>query len=365
MSLLQTTHIHRTGKAHTPDRSLDPAQIEFGRWCTPNFFLLEYRNGVWQEPRVEPLHNFSLHPASLVFHYAQSIFEGLKAYRWANGSVALFRPEANARRMADSARRMDMPVVPEDLFLDAILNLVDLERNFVPSEPGSLYIRPTMIATEPCIGVRGASEFLFYVLTLPTGSYFKETAGGLGSIDVQVAESAARAAKGGTGAVKAAANYAVTLKGINDARKHGCGQVLYLDAAGRRLVEELGGMNVIFVRGDELLTPPLDNTILPGITRDSIVQLAGTLGLRLIETPLDIDDVVSQIESGSIAEALACGTAAVITNIRTLRFEDGGTVQVAGEPGPVGTKLYNALLDIQFGRRHDPFGWVRAVPVVE
>ena len=354
--------ITRLAKPQQPDRSLDPARIEFGRWCTPNFFVSEFRSGGWQDPRLEPLHDFSLHPAALVFHYAQAIFEGLKAYRWQDDSIVLFRPEANARRFNTSALRMDMPAVPEDLFLDAVRGLVDLERNFVPQEPGTLYIRPTMIATEPCIGVRGASEFIFFVITLPAGDYFPGTTG-VGSVMVQVSESAARAAMGGTGSVKAAANYAVTLRTINQAKKHGCGQVLFLDAAGHRMVEEMGGMNIFFVRDGRLVTPPLNDTILPGVTRDSILRIAADLSLAVDEEPLNIDEAVSDIRSGKITEALACGTAAVITGIGAFRFEDSSVVTVGdGSPGAVTTELYNSLTGIQFGHRADEHAWMSKVP---
>jgi len=355
--------IRRTGTASQPDRSLDPSKIEFGRWCTPNFFVMEYENGSWQSPVVEELHHFSLHPAALVFHYAQSIFEGLKAYRWADGSIRLFRPESNARRFNSSARRMNMPEVPEQLFVDAVCNLVDLERAFVPPEPGSLYIRPAMIATEPCLGVRGSKEFTFFIITLPAGAYFPSAPAGAGSICVQVAETAARAAHGGTGNVKAAANYAVTLKTIEEAKANHCDQVLYLEATGGRHVEEMGGMNVFFVRDGTLVTPPIHDTILPGITRDSVLKLAHHLSIPVVEEPLQIDQVVRDIESGKVTEALACGTAATITGIGSFRFENGRVLKVGSGlvPGPISSRLHEILQGIQFGHQADPFGWVRRV----
>jgi branched-chain amino acid aminotransferase len=328
---------------------------------------MRYEEGSWQSPVVEPLHNFSLHPAALVFHYAQAIFEGLKAYRWPDGNVGLFRPEMNARRFNSSARRMNMPEVSEQLFIDAVNNLVDLERAFVPPEPGSLYIRPSMIATEACLGVRASKEFTFFILTLPTGAYFPNAPAGAGSIRVQVAESAARAAHGGTGNVKAAANYAVTLKTIEEAKKNHCDQVLYLDATGGRYVEEMGGMNVFFVREGQLLTPPIHDTILAGVTRDSIIRLAQHLAIPVAETPVQIDEVVRDIEAGKITEAMACGTAAIITGINSFRFEDGRVVEVGHgpTPGPISSRLYDILTGIQFGREKDPFGWVHRVERAE
>ena len=361
MSLVQS--IRRTGKPSQPDRSLDPARIEFGRWCSPNYFVMKYENGSWQSPVVEALHNFSLHPAALVFHYAQAIFEGLKAYQWPDGNIALFRPDANARRFNSSARRMNMPEVPEQLFLDGVSNLVDLDRAFVPPEPGSLYIRPAMIASEACVGVKASKEFIFFILTLPAGAYFPNSQDGAGSIRVQIAESAARAAHGGTGNVKAAANYAVTLKTIEEAKKNHCDQVLYLDAVGGRYVEEMGGMNVFFVREGKLLTPPIHDTVLPGITRDSIMRLADHLSIPMAEEPIQIDEAVRDIEAGRITEAMACGTAAVITGIGSFRFDDGRIVEVGRgtTPGPITSRLYDILSGIQFGRERDPFGWVRRV----
>jgi branched-chain amino acid aminotransferase len=363
VATLQSIQIRRLASRQKPEAPLDPDRIEFGRVTTPNFFVADYRHGSWQDARIEPLHNFSLPPTALVFHYAQSIFEGLKAYHWADGSIALFRPEANARRFMDSATRMTMPLVPEELFLDAVMGVADLEREFIPREPGSLYIRPAMIASEACLGVRGSSEFLFFVVALPTGAYFKETKGGLGSITVQISESAARAAMGGTGNVKAAANYAVTLKTIDEAKHQGCAQVLYLDAKGRRLVEEMGGMNIFFVRQGQLVTPPLSDTILAGVTRDSILRVAAHLGIPHAETPLHIDEIVAGIQSGKVSEAIACGTAAVITGIGAFRFEDGRIIHVGnGQPGPITSQLYEILTGIQFGHQPDPFGWVRKVP---
>lgn len=322
---------------------------------------MKYANGSWQAPVVEPLHDFNLHPAALVFHYAQAIFEGLKAYRWPDGSIALFRPDMNARRFNSSARRMNMPEVPEQLFLDAVNNLVDLERAFVPPEPGSMYIRPAMIATEACLGVKASKEFTFFILTLPSGAYFPNAPAGAGSIRVQIAENAARAAHGGTGNVKAAANYAVTLKTIEESKKNHCDQVLFLDATGGRFVEEMGGMNIFFVREGELLTPPVHDTILAGVTRDSIIHLARHLHIPVAETPLQIDEVVRDIEAGKITEAMACGTAAVITGINSFRFEDGRIIELGRAPGPVSSRLFEILTGIQFGREKDPFGWVRRV----
>lgn len=350
----------------TPPYSLDPKDIEFGRTCTPNFFSAEYRGGRWQEGRIEALHGITLHPATNVFHYAQAIFEGLKAYRQPDNKVSLFRPEMNAARFNHSALRMGMPQVDEQLFIEAIHRLVDIERAFVPESPGSLYIRPTMIGTEPCLGVRSSTEFLFFVLTLPSGAYFKEMAAGTGTVRVFVEQATSRAAPGGTGGVKAAANYAVTLKSIADAKERGCSQVLYLDAARRQRIEELGGMNVFFVRDGELITPTLSGTILPGVTRDSLLVLGPALGIPAREADIDIDEVVEGVQSGAISEAIACGTAATVVGISELVFDDGRALKVGGGTlGPVTKRLFDEIQAIQFGTAPDPFGWTSVVEASE
>ena len=346
----------------TPAYPLDPANLEFGRTCTPNFFVCEYKNGCWGEPRLEELHNFSLHPASNVFHYAQAIFEGLKAYRQPEDRVVLFRPEMNAARFEMSAKRMGMPPVDHELFLEAVRRLVDMERSWVPDPPGSLYIRPTMIGTEPGLGVRSSSEFIFYIITLPSGTYFKGMAPGTGTVKVFVEESNSRAAPGGTGGVKAAANYAVTLKTISDAKARGCSQVLFLDAVRRHRVEELGGMNIFFVRNGELITPKLSGTILPGVTRDSLLVLARDLGIRTSEEDIDIYEVVEQVRSGVVTEAFAAGTAATVVGIRELLFESGTSVEIGdGSVGKITKRLFDEITGIQFVTIPDRHGWTADV----
>ncbi len=346
----------------TAPYSLDPKDIEFGRVCTPNFFVAEYRRGQWQDPRIEALHGFTLHPATNVFHYAQAIFEGLKGYRHPDDRLSLFRPEMNAHRFNVSAARMGMPEVPEQLFLEACHKLVDIERAFVPQPPGTIYIRPTMIGTEACLGVRSSNEFIFFVITLPSGGYFKDVPSGTGTVRVFVEQATVRAAPGGTGAVKAAANYAVTLKTITDAKEKGCSQVLYLDATRRQRVEELGGMNVFFVRDGELITPTLNGTILPGVTRDSLLVLGNTIGVPAREQDIDIDTVFAEVQSGKITEAIACGTAATVIGINEFVFGDGRAIKVGGGAlGPVTKRLFDEIQAIQFGTAPDRFGWTSPV----
>ena len=342
---------------------LDPAKLGFGTTFSPNWFLSEYKNGAWGNARIEALHNIALHPAAIVFHYGQSIFEGMKAYRWADGRIALFRPHDNARRFARSAIRMAMPPVEEEFFLEAVRALVRTDAAWVPKEPGTLYIRPTMMGTEPCIGVRASREVLFFVLGLPSGAYFKEAGpSGAGSVTVYVAETTSRAAHGGTGDVKASANYAISLRTIEEGKKKGCSQVLFLDPGGKRQVEELGGMNVFFVEDGALHTPPLHDTILPGITRDSVIQVARDLGIKVIDTPINIDEAADRMESGRITEMIACGTAAVVSGIKELLFETGRHVHIGdGTAGPLTRQLNAELQGIQFGRLPDKHGWTEVV----
>jgi branched-chain amino acid aminotransferase len=346
--------------ATSPEHPLDPRKLEFGRVFAPDQFVMEYRDGHWGNARIEPLGTFSMHPAAVALHYAQEIFEGLKAFRQPDGSVRLFRPEMNARRMNSSAARMAMPEIDEELFVRACAELSAAERNYIPEYPGCLYLRPVMFATEPCIGVRAAQEFLFFVLALPSGSYFKEVPTGLGAVDVLVSHSVARAAEGGTGAVKTGGNYAVTLKITMEAKRLGCAQVLFLDASEKRRIEEMGGMNILFVRNGALVTPALTGTILPGVTRDSILALAKDLGIPASEDTLFIDEILRGIEDGSVTEAIACGTAAVLTAIRSFKTEDGRTIHLPEAPGRVTQAVYQKLVDIQYGRAADTHGWLTA-----
>lgn len=342
---------------------LNPAKLEFGKTFAPDWFVSEYRNGLWQNARVEPSHNISLHPAAIVLHYGQSIFEGMKAYRWANGKVALFRPKDNARRFARSAERMAMPPVDTEFFVEAVKALVRTDAEWTPREPGSLYIRPTMMGTEAAIGVHASHDFLFFILALPSGAYFKGTsANTVGTVTVYVAETTSRAAHGGTGDVKASANYAISLRTIEEGKKKGCSQVLFLDSNGKRQVEELGGMNVFFVEGNTLYTPPLHDTILPGITRDSVIQVAHDLGIAVRETPIQIDEATEKIQSGRISEVFACGTAAVVIGIDEFVFETGRRVVIGGGmAGELTRKLNTELQGIQFGRLPDRHGWTEIV----
>ena len=349
-----------------PTEPLVARKLEFGKMFTPNFFVAEYRGGEWHNPRIQPLEPFSLHPASMVFHYCQTIFEGLKAYRHDSGRIVLFRPELNAARFQRSAERMRLPEVSEDFFLEAVHALVENERHFVPAAPGCLYVRPVLMGVDAALGVKSSSEFIFYVMTLPSGPYFKDAGEGPGAINVLVTRSTVRSAPGLMGNVKAGANYAGTLKVTEDARALGCAQVLFLDAIEHKYLEELGGMNVMIVQGNTLRTPPLGDTILNGVTRASLVEIARDLGMEAIEAPISIGEVIAGVKNGTITDAIACGTAAVVIGIKRFVFDDGSSLDLPGTvPAPTTTKLYNALIDIQYGRAPDRHGWVKEVCRVE
>ena len=342
-----------------PREALDPATLDFGKMFTPNFFRSEYRKGEWTSPRIQPIEPFALHPASNVFHYAQTVFEGLKAFRHENGQIVLFRPEMNAARFRRSAARLAIPEIDEAFFLSAVRALVENERNWVPGAPGCLYVRPTVMGIEPSLGVKAASEYIFFILTLPSGAYFKGTGPGPGAVDVLVSTSVNRAGHGGTGSVKAGANYAGTLAITERAKTLGCSQVLFLNEGH---IDEMGGMNVMFVQKGRLRTPPLTDTILQGVTRDSLLALAQDLGLETSEEPIALEDIVAGVKDGTVTEMIACGTAAVVIGIRTLLFEDGTKLQMPGPtPGLVTSSLYDALVNIQYGRSADPHGWLQPV----
>jgi branched-chain amino acid aminotransferase len=299
-------------------------------------------------------------PASAVLHYAQEIFEGLKAYAWANGSVTMFRPDANAARFRDSAARMAMPALPEELFLGSLHEIVKADRDWIPSDPeGSLYLRPFMFASEVFLGVRPATEYLYSVIASPVGPYF---ARGVQPVAVWASETYTRAAPGGTGAAKCGGNYAAGLSAQAEAIEHGCDQVIYLDAVERRYVDELGGMNVFLVFDDgSITTPPLTGAILPGITREALIMLARDGGHEVREEPYSMEQWRADATSGRLREAFACGTAAVITPIGRVRSVEGEVVIGDGESGDTTMRLRQRLVDIQRGRAEDPYGWVHRV----
>jgi branched-chain amino acid aminotransferase len=333
----------------------------FGRVFTDHMVTIRYAEGKgWYDARVEARAPIPMDPATAVLHYAQEIFEGLKAYRVDDGGVSMFRPDANARRFRDSARRMAMAELPEQLFIDSLTALIDIDREWVPDGPeGSLYLRPFMYASEVFLGVKPSAEYLYVVIASPVGPYFK---GGVAPVAVWVSTEYTRAAPGGTGAAKCGGNYATSLVAQAEAMQHGCDQVVFLDAVEGRYVDELGGMNVFFVFDDgAIVTPPLTGTILPGITRDAVITLAREQGHEVREEPYSFDQWRADAASGRLREVFACGTAAVLTPIGTVRSA-GGEFEIGdGGTGDVTVRLRQTLVDIQRGRAADAYGWVRRV----
>jgi len=331
----------------------------FGKLFTDHMAVIQWhKDKGWHDARITARRPFPLDPACAVLHYAQEIFEGLKAYPGGDGQALLFRPEQNARRFMRSAERMAMAVLPEDLFLQAVQALVRIDMDWIPQNEGaSLYLRPFMFASETFLGVRPAHEYTFCVIASPVGPYFSGDAGK--GVTIWVETEAARAAPGGTGAAKCGGNYAASLQTQARAMEKGCDQVVFLDSREKRWVEELGGMNVCFVMNDgTLLTPPAGDTILHGITRASLLTLAADLGLTAREEPYAFEQWQQDAASGKLTEVFACGTAAVITAIGTIRHAGGEFTIGDGTPGPVSTQLKTALSAIQRGQAADTHGWV-------
>ena len=341
------------------ERAAVLANPGFGKVFTDHMVVIRHSaERGWHDAKICPRGPIAMDPATAVLHYAQEIFEGLKAYRTPDGGAALFRPEANARRFADSARRMAMAPLPESWFLESINALVEKDRDWIPDiEGGALYLRPFMFASEVFLGVKPASEYLYVVLASPSGAYFK---GDAPAVTLWVSEHYTRAAPGGTGAAKCGGNYAASLVAQAEAIDQGCDQVVFLDAAERKWVEELGGMNIFFVFDDgSIATPPLTGSILPGITRDSLLTLARDLGLTAREEQYSLDQWKADAANGRLREAFACGTAAVVTPIGKVRGRDFEFAIGNGGPGIVTGQLKQALVSIQRGEAPDPHNWIQ------
>ena len=332
----------------------------FGRVFTDHMVTIRYHESQgWHDARIEPRAPIPMDPAAAVLHYAQEVFEGLKAYCTADGGATLFRPQENARRFQKSAERLAMPILPEKLFLEACDRLVNIDRAWIPDGDGSLYLRPFMFANEVFLGVKPSSDYLFIVIASSVGAYFKTDAP---AVSVWVSPDYTRAAPGGTGAAKCGGNYAASLLAQAEATQHGCDQVVFLDAVEQRWIEELGGMNIFFVFDDgSMVTPPLGGTILPGITRASLLTLAKDKGIKVREDRYSIDQWRADAASGRLRESFACGTAAVVTPIGTVRSKDGEFKIGNGGPGTKTEELKAALVGIQRGRTADPHGWIHKV----
>ena len=341
------------------------AAPEFGRVFTDHMITIRWTaDDGWHDPRLGPYEPLSLYPGTSVFHYSQEIFEGTKAYRHEGGPVALFRPQANAVRFNKAARRLAMPELPEGIFVRALELLVTQDQQWVPGGNGfSLYLRPFMIATQHSLGFsRPSDSCLFCVIASPAPPYFGT---GLQPITVWLSEDYTRAAPGGTGAVKAGSNYAGAFAAQREALDSGCDQVVWLDAAEHQWVEEMGGMNLFFVyrsgTGTRISTPPLTGTLLPGITRESLLALAPKLGITATEEPISVTQWQKRCADGELTEVFACGTAAVVAPVGAVRGRSTGWLVGDGQPGPVTRRLHAELTGIQYGSQPDPFGWVHKV----
>jgi branched-chain amino acid aminotransferase len=337
-------------------KPVDESLLGFGKFFTDHMFTMTWHAGRgWHDPLVEPYRPLQLDPTAMCLHYAQEIFEGMKAYRGKDGALFLFRPRENARRMNVSGERLCMPRIDEDLFLEALTKLILIDRDWIPHGSGtSLYIRPTMIATEPALGVHPANEYLFFIVTGPVGAYYPE---GFAPTRIFVTEEFSRAVPGGTGYCKAGGNYAASLYASQIANDMGYTQVLWLDAIERKYVEEVGTSNMFFMIGDDLITSPLTGTILPGVTRDSVIQLARSWGVTVSERRLSMDEIMAAMTSGALSEAFASGTAAIVSPVGQIFYRGVEHPIGSGKTGPLTEKLYNEILQIQYGMKDDPFGW--------
>ena len=339
-----------------PKAKPDTDTLKFGAAFTDHMFTLEYtKEKGWHDGKIVPYAPFALEPSTVVFHYAQECFEGLKAYKSKDDRTLLFRPDMNAARINRTAERLCIPPIDEALFVEAVKALVSVEKDWIPKKEGtSLYIRPFIIATEPYIGVRASDRYLFAIILSPVGPYY---AGGLAPTKLLVEDEYVRAALGGTGFTKAGGNYASALKAQEKAHGKGCEQVLWLDGAERKYIEEIGTSNAFFVIGDEVITPPAGGTILAGVTRDSVIALLKKWGRKVTEKTISIEDVFEAGKSGALKEMFASGTAAVISPVGELTWKDKKIVINNGNIGELSQKIYDELYGIQTGKVKDHMGW--------
>ena len=339
----------------------DPSTLIFGKTFTDHMFLMDYTAGQgWHDGRIVPYGPFQLEPSAMVFHYAQEVFEGLKAYRNPQGGVQLFRPIENARRINSSCERMCIPQIPEETFVSAVEQLVELEADWVPDQKGtSLYIRPFIIATTPSLGVHAAHDYLFCIITCPVGAYYPE---GINPVKIYIENEDVRAVRGGTGYTKCGGNYAASIRAGERAEEQGYSQVLWLDGVYRKYIEEVGAMNVLFKIDGRVVTPALEGSILPGITRKSCLELLRDWGVPVEERRITAEELFDAAESGRLEEAWGTGTAAVVSPIGELAWGDRKVIVNGGAIGETTQKLYDTLTGIQWGTLPDPHGWVVKLP---
>ncbi|MCL2747242.1 MAG: branched-chain amino acid aminotransferase [Oscillospiraceae bacterium] len=335
----------------------DMGNLGFGKFFTDHMFALDYNQADgWHDARVTPYANLSLDPASMVLHYGQEVFEGLKAYRADDGRTLLFRPMENIRRLNRSNERLRIAPIDEQLFLEGMKTLIRTDIDWVPTTPdSSLYVRPFVIATDPYLGVQASKTYKFLIILSPVGAYYPE---GMDPVKILIETDDVRAVKGGTGEAKTGGNYAATIRAQDKAKDKGYTQVLWLDGIHRRYIEEVGTMNVFLMLGGTVVTPPLEGTILPGVTRDSVLKLLASWDIPVQERPIALDELASAARDGTLGEAFGSGTAAVISPIGAFNVK-GDVISVGGgRIGPLAQRLYDALTDIQWGRVPDPFGWI-------
>lgn len=343
-------------KEHPEDSALG-----FGTYFTDYMFNIDYNpEHGWHDPRIEPYGPMELDPSTMVLHYGQAIFEGLKAYKTDSGEIKLFRPKDNFQRFNRSGNMLCMPAIDEDLILEALLELLKVEKSWVPSAPGtSLYIRPTIIATDPYLGLRSSNTYRLFIILSPVGAYYPE---GFDPIKIWVTTDYVRAVRGGVGVAKTAGNYAASLYATELANKDGYTQVMWLDGVELEYIEEVGSMNIFFVIDGKIITPELNRSILAGITRDSVIQLARSWDMEVVERKISIHEVYEAQESGKLDEIFGSGTAAVISPVGQIKFQGKEITIGNGEVGPVAARLFKELMDIQYGNADDPFNWTITLP---
>jgi branched-chain amino acid aminotransferase len=346
----------RITKAAQKKQKPKDKDLAFGTDFTDHMFLVDFQEEKgWYDPRVEPYGPLALDPATAVLHYGQGLFEGLKAFRGKDGKIRLFRPNKHVERLNRTATMMCIPTLDPDLVLKSWTTLVDVDREWVPSALGtSLYIRPTIIASEAFLGVRPAKEYLYFVILSPVGAYYAE---GMAPVKIKVIDNYVRAVVGGLGEAKTSANYAASLHAAEDAKHEVFTEVLWLDGVHRKYIEEVGTMNIMMKIGDEIITPPLAGTILAGVTRDSVLVLLREWGMRVSERPISIDEVVTAAHQGTLEEVWGTGTAAVISPVGELSYKGERIVVNGGGIGPVTQKLYDTIVEIQYGTARDTRGW--------
>lgn len=351
----------RIEKTANPAQKPDSTKLGFGRYFTDHMFIMDYSPAEgWHDARIVPFANLSLHPAATVFHYGAEVFEGMKAYRREDGTVQLFRPMENVKRMNSSADRLCLPLLDENDALEAIMKFVEVEQDWVPSNPGtSLYLRPFLFGCDEQLGLHTLQNAMFVIIASPVGSYY---AAGINPVKIMIETEDVRAVKGGTGYTKCGGNYAASNRAGARAEANGYSQVLWLDGVHRKYIEEVGAMNVMFRIGDEIVTPDLSGSILPGITRKSCLEVLRNEGYKVSERRLSVDELVEAMENGTLKEAWGCGTAAVVSPIGELAYNGKKYTVNNFEIGKITQHLYNTLTGIQWGKIDDTFGWTVEIP---